>query len=274
MPSNDSPSTARPAALEARSVSVRFREAGRELPVLDGIDLRVAPGEFLALIGPSGCGKSTLLRVLAGLETPFAGEVRIDGRVEEARLGKVGFMPQRDGLLPWKSVLDNAAIGLIAAGVPARSARGKARAALAEFGLDRFAPYLPAQISGGMRQRVAFIRTILPGFRTLLLDEPLAALDALTRAEVQAWLADAWERLGLTVVLVTHDIDEALTLAGRVVAFTARPAGVSLEAGIDLPRPRSHDVITSPAFAVHKRRLLAALAGGRDGGRARREGGA
>ncbi|QYJ15242.1 Nitrate import ATP-binding protein NrtD [Rubrobacter xylanophilus DSM 9941] len=244
---------------EAAKLSLRgVRLARGGLPVLDGVDLAVAPGEFLALIGPSGAGKSTLLGVLAGLEKPDAGEVLLNGS-PLTRPGLVAYMPQKDLLLPWRSVAANVALGLEASGVPKEAARKQARAALKRFGLEEFAHAPPEALSGGMRSRAALLRTALPGRDVMLLDEPFGALDALTRRDLQGWLLGVRDQLVATIVLVTHDVDEALLLADRVVVLTPRPARVVLELEVELPRPRTVRNEATGEFARLKGRLLSAL---------------
>jgi putative hydroxymethylpyrimidine transport system ATP-binding protein len=226
--------------------------------ILDGVDLTVEPGTFLALIGPSGAGKSTLLGLLAGLETPDEGVIEKDG-VPLTRPGLVAYMPQNDLLLPWRSVMANVSLGLEATGIPRRAARDKALGALERFGLEEFARVPPAALSGGMRSRVALLRTALLGRDTLLLDEPFGALDALTRRDLQSWLLGVADELAATIVLVTHDVDEALLLADRVVVLTRRPARVALDLRVDLQRPRTMEMETTGGFARLKGRLLEAL---------------
>lgn len=226
--------------------------------ILDGLDLEIPPGTFLALIGPSGAGKTTLLNLLAGLEAPDEGAVEMDG-VPLAHPGIVSYMPQSDLLLPWRSVVANVSLGLEATGTPKRSARERAAKALARFGLEEFAKVPPAALSGGMRSRVALLRTALLDREVLLLDEPFGALDALTRRELQGWLLGVRDELAATIVLVTHDVDEAILLADRVVVLTRRPARVALDQAVDLERPRAMEVETTGEFARLKGRLLAAL---------------
>jgi NitT/TauT family transport system ATP-binding protein len=201
---------------------VRHGYAG--LAVLDGVDLAVEPGGRLAVVGPSGCGKSTLLTLLAGLEPPDA------GTIEGAGLERCALMPQRDLLLPWRSALDNAGLALELAGAARAEARTQTLPLFERFGLDGFAATPPQELSGGMRQRVAFLRTLLAGKPVLLLDEPFGALDAITREELQEWLTGALDADPRTVVLVTHDIDEALRLCSRVVVLSPRPGRVVLDA--------------------------------------------
>jgi NitT/TauT family transport system ATP-binding protein len=199
---------------------------------LRGITLRIAPGEFVAVAGPSGCGKSTLLELVCGLCAPDAG--RVDAP-------PAALMPQRDALLPWASALDNAALALRVAGAGRAAARARAHEHFAAFGLEGFEAARPAALSGGMRQRVAFLRTLLAGRPVLCLDEPFGALDALTRLGLQRWLADALAREPRTVLLVTHDVEEAVLLADRVVLLSPRPGTVADVLEVALPRPRARD---------------------------------
>ena len=194
------------------------------MTALEGLDLEVAPGEVLGVVGASGCGKSTLLELVAGLQEPDAGKVAVGGvYAGPQRRSACGFMPQRDLLLPWRDALGNAALALECEGVKPAAARRRAEPLFERFGLSDFARARPAALSGGMRQRVAFMRTLLPGRPVLLLDEPFAALDAITRAEMQAWLADALAAAPRTVILVTHDVEEAIFLADRVAVLSPRP---------------------------------------------------
>jgi len=240
------------------AVDLRLQLGGTE--VLDGIDLRVGPGEIVALVGPSGCGKSTLLSVLAGLREPDAGRVLIDGRPGD-RLGRLTLMPQRDALLPWRTLLENVAVGPRIAGADRREARDRARQVLARFGLAGFEEHYPHALSGGMRQRAALARTLMGGARAWLLDEPFGALDALTRADLQGELARAWEQNRPSALLVTHDLDEALLLADRVLVASPRPARVVGEVEVGMPRPRGIDDTVRPAFRELRGDLLAALRG-------------
>ncbi len=226
--------------------------------ILDGVDLEVSPGEFVALIGPSGSGKSTLLGLLAGLEAPSEGSVEKDG-APLARPGLVSYMPQSDLLLPWRSVVANVALGLEATGVPKGAARERAAESLERFGLGGFGGVSPWALSGGMRSRVALLRTALLGRDVLLLDEPFGALDALTRRGLQEWLLGVRDELAATIVLVTHDVDEAILLADRVLVLSERPARVALDLEVDLERPRTMEQETTGGFATLKARLLGAL---------------
>jgi ABC-type nitrate/sulfonate/bicarbonate transport system ATPase subunit len=228
-------------------VSRTYTDRGAAVQALAEVSLRATPGELLAVVGPSGCGKTTLLELICGLQSPDAGSV--DG--EPAVL-----MPQRDLLLPWLSALDNAALALRIARRPRAEGRRRAAALFAELGLDGFEDARPHELSGGMRQRVAFLRTLLSGKPVLCLDEPFGALDALTRAELQGWLGRVLEREPRTVVLVTHDIEEAVLLADRVVVLCARPGRVVAQLEVELPRPRAR---TDPAVVALRERALIAL---------------
>jgi len=229
---------------------------------LAGISMRVARGELFALVGPSGCGKTTLLELIAGVLAPDAGEIAAEPAV---------LMPQRDLLLPWLSAIDNAALALRLGGASRALARERAAQLFGELGLGGFEQAMPHELSGGMRQRVAFLRTLLAGRPVLCLDEPFGALDAITRAEAQRWLADVLTHRPRTVVLVTHDVEEAVLLADRVAVMCARPGRVIAELPVPLPRPRSR---TARALVELRERALEALAGGmREPGGARSRGG-
>lgn len=230
-----------------------------DLPVLDGVAFDVAPGEFVSLVGPSGCGKSTLFDVIAGLRRPDAGRVVVDGEDATGRVDPFAYMPQQDLLFPWRTVLDNTALGLEVAGVPRREARRRAGELFGPFGLAGFERARPAELSGGMRQRAALLRTVVQDRAVLLLDEPFGALDSLTRADLQAWLDDVRAGFGWTVLLVTHDIREAVRLSDRVVVLGPRPTRVRREVTVDLPRPRTTEAVLSPAFAAVEAEVLAAL---------------
>ncbi|HET9112038.1 MAG TPA: ABC transporter ATP-binding protein [Ktedonobacterales bacterium] len=260
-PAGELPASATP-LLEVRAVSKRYgRRREQSLLALDGVSLQVAQGEFVALVGPSGCGKSTLLSIIAGLEDATSGVVALRGDLEAPRLGHIGYMPQRDLLLPWRDALGNAITGLRVQGVPRAEAERRARALFADFGLSGFERAYPPALSGGMRQRVAFARTALVTRDLMLLDEPFGALDALTRAALQRWLGQALTRLGATCLLVTHDVDEALALADRIYALSARPGRVRLERRVPLPRPRTQADLAHPEMAALKAELLDALLG-------------
>lgn len=225
------------ARIDVRRVSHAFGQGEHALPVLDDVDLDVAPGEFVALLGPSGCGKSTLLRLVAGLETPTAGTIRQDGEpiVEPDPSRIVVF--QDPTLYPWRCVWDNVALGLQARGI-LKSEGHRVDVALKKVGLENFAHAFPHQLSGGMAQRVALARALVNDPQLLILDEPLGKLDSLTRLAMQSELLELWRRAGFSVLLVTHDVEEALFLAQRVIVFGPRPAKIVAELKVDLPYPR------------------------------------
>jgi ABC-type nitrate/sulfonate/bicarbonate transport system ATPase subunit len=247
--------------LNLSGVTKRFKSTSGTLTALEDIDLSIDAAEFVTLIGPSGCGKSTLLELAAGLEEPSSGTIALSGDIHARRLGHVGYMPQRDLLLPWRRALDNASAGLEVQGVPRRQARQQAAALFLDFGLDGFSRSFPSELSGGMRQRVAFARTVLVSHDLMLLDEPFGALDALTRSALQTWLQDVWRRLGIACLFVTHDVDEALLLGDRVYALSPRPGHIILERHVPLPRPRRSDMLTSAEMLALKAQLLEVLAG-------------
>ncbi|HZC07210.1 MAG TPA: ABC transporter ATP-binding protein [Ktedonobacterales bacterium] len=268
------PASATP-LLDVRDVSKRYVSGrGRSLLALDSVSLHVAQGEFVALVGPSGCGKSTLLSIIAGLEDASSGAIVLRGDPQAPRLGHIGYMPQRDLLLPWRDALGNAITGLRVQGVSRAEAEARARALFADFGLSGFERAYPTALSGGMRQRVAFARTALVTRDLMLLDEPFGALDALTRAALQRWLGQALTRLGTTCLLVTHDVDEALALSDRIYALSPRPGHVRLERRVPLPHPRSQADLALPAMAALKAELLDALLGATTDDGALDEGGA
>ncbi len=232
-----------------------------ELRTLDGLDLELAPQGVVGLVGPSGCGKSTLLELICGLLEPSGGTVEVDGAADAAgRLGHCAYMPQRDLLLPWYSALDNAALALRNRGAGRAEARRAAADLFERFGLGGFERARPAELSGGMRQRVAFLRTLVAGKPVLTLDEPFAALDAITRAEMQGWLAMALRADPRTVVLVSHDVEEALYLSDRVLVLSPRPARIVAELRAPAPRAADRDAaVTAPEFVAVRERALRAL---------------
>ena len=244
------------------SVSIRgLGHSYAELRTIARLDLEVREHEVVGLVGPSGCGKSTLLELICGLLEPSSGTIAVDD-VEPApgRLAHCAYMPQSDQLLPWYSALDNAALALRNRGLGKSEARERAGALFERFGLAGFERARPAELSGGMRQRVAFLRTLIAGKPLLALDEPFAALDAITRAEMQGWLAAALGADPRTVLFVTHDVEEALYLADRVVVLSARPARVVAELQAPAPRVPDRDAaVTAPDFVAIRERALHAL---------------
>jgi NitT/TauT family transport system ATP-binding protein len=211
------------------------------------MSMHAAPEEVVAVVGPSGCGKTTLLELICGLQAPDSGMIRAQ---------PAAIMPQRDLLLPWLNALDNACLALRARGVPREQARAAAAPWLRRFGLEGFERLRPSALSGGMRQRISFLRTLLSGKPVLALDEPFAALDALTRAEMQSWLDQVLDSEPRTVVLVTHDVEEAVMLANRVVVMSPRPGHAVAEIEVTLPRPRHR---TDPEIVALREHALKAL---------------
>lgn len=245
-------------------MAVTIRALGHaygELRTIEGLDLEVAPHTVVGLVGPSGCGKSTLLELICGLLEPDVGTVAVDGAEGTGeRLAHCAYMPQRDLLLPWYSALDNAALALRNRGAGRVAARREAAELFTRFGLGGFEAARPEELSGGMRQRVAFLRTLVAGKPVLALDEPFAALDAISRAEMQGWLAAALGEDPRTVVLVSHDVEEALYLSDRVLVLSARPARIVAELQAPAPRQADRDTaVTDPAFVAVRERALRAL---------------
>jgi NitT/TauT family transport system ATP-binding protein len=249
---------------EPAAVEIGLAHSFGDLRVIERLELRVRRGEVLGMVGPSGCGKSTLLELVSGLREPIDGSVAVDGDAQPAaRLCSCAYMPQRDLLLPWLSAIDNAAIALRNRGASRAGARRAAHPLFERFGLAGFERARPAELSGGMRQRIAFLRTLLAGKPVLLLDEPFASLDAITRAEMQEWLAGALAVESRTVILVSHDVEEALYLSDRVVVLSPRPARAVAELSAPAPRARPRiDAVTAPAFTSARERALEALVEG------------
>jgi ABC-type nitrate/sulfonate/bicarbonate transport system ATPase subunit len=245
--------------IELRHVSKTFVGNGRAVPALRDISLKVMPGEFVTIVGASGSGKSTLFNLCVGLLQPDEGSIVIDGEEPKDRLGRLGYMPQRDLLLPWRNVLDNVLLPQDIKGVPRKESREQALEMFRRFGLEDFGHDYPSALSGGMRQRAALLRTWLTGCDTLLLDEPFGALDALTRRELQDWLLRVWHEFGRTVVFITHDVEEAVYLGDRVIVLSARPGTVKRELAVDLSRPRRQRMVTEPGFGKLVRELLGDL---------------
>jgi ABC-type nitrate/sulfonate/bicarbonate transport system ATPase subunit len=244
-----------PIAVDVRGLARAF--GGK--PVLEGLDLHVPPQTTLGIVGRSGTGKSTLLSLVAGLDEPDGGSISIGGDTSgPGRLARCALMPQRDCLLPWRSALDNACLALENRGVPRSEARDRAAPLFERFGLAGAESLRPHRLSGGMRQRVAFLRTLLAGKDVLLLDEPFGALDAITRAELQEWLADALAAEPRTVLLVTHDVEEALLLSNTVVVLSEGRASATFD--VDVPREGTRrEMVTSPALVELRERALEAI---------------
>lgn len=244
------------AFLELSGISKFFRDAaGDSLPVLQQISLSVAEGQFAAILGPSGAGKSTLLNIAAGLLPPDKGEIRVAGRSVNGQPGHASYMMQDDLLFPWQPVRVHVAMPLLIQGVPRAEALRQADELLAAFGLGAFTKQYPWALSGGMRQRAALARAYLQGSPLLLLDEPLGRLDAITRSAMQEWLESIWLKERRTILMVTHDVEEALFLADQVIVLSPRPAVIDQVLTVPFPRPRPRGLRADPAFV----RMRAAL---------------
>lgn len=235
----------------------------RTTPLLHQFHMTVQAGEFICVIGPSGIGKSTLFQLATGLLQPERGEIRLNGLPAEKRLGRVGYMPQRDLLMAWRTVAENAALPLEIKGVPRSLALERVRQELPRFGLAEWADAYPSELSGGMRQRVSFLRAILTGADLLLLDEPFSALDGITRMDMQEWLLDMWEQTGTTMMMITHDIDEAILLADRVLFLLESPITHAVEIPVPIRRPRRASNRNQPDFLELREQVWGLLRGQR-----------
>jgi len=248
-------------AILLRDIQKRYGEGAGAVNALDGIDLAIAEGEFVAMLGPSGCGKSTLMNLVAGFEAPTAGRVSVFGQP----VGKPGperaVVFQEAALFPWLTVWDNIVFSAKLAGTPKAAYGERAREFIAAVGLGGFEQHLPDQLSGGMKQRVGIARALLMDPQVLLMDEPFGALDAQTRLQMQALLLSIWDRYRKTVVFITHDIDEAILLADTVYVMSARPGRIRTRLPIDLPRPRSVDLVTDQSFNALRRRIFEEIRG-------------
>lgn len=237
------------------NVSFSYRQNGALTPLFHDLTLHVNPGEFLSILGPSGVGKSTFFRLAAGLEQPDSGRILVEGK--PVKLGETGYMPQQDLLLRWRTVLENGLLPLEIQGIERRKAQAEVRALLKQFGLDGTEDRYPHELSGGMRQRVSFLRAIAGGKRLLLLDEPFSALDSITRFHMQAWLLRQWQSLERTIVFITHDIEEALFLSDRIVVMTGNDGPDAVRhVDVPLPRPRTDAHRQDQAFLRLKETLL------------------
>ncbi|KAF1019948.1 MAG: Taurine import ATP-binding protein TauB [Paracidovorax wautersii] len=246
----------KPGRIGLHHVRVRLGHGERAFDAVEDITLDIAAGEFVCLLGPSGCGKSTLLGALAGHLRPSAGRIEVDGHTIDGPHPERGLVFQHHTLFPWKTVQDNVAFGLKIQGVARRPRQARAQEMLRLVGLADFAHAYPAQLSGGMQQRAEIARVLINGPRVMLMDEPFGALDAQTRLMMQRQLLDAWARVGTTIVFITHDIDEALFLADRVLVMSPRPGRIVAEFALDFPRPRDPSLVTEPHFTALKRQCL------------------
>lgn len=241
--------------LSIEGVSCEFDGVG----VLRDVNLEVHRAEFVSLIGPSGAGKSTLFNVVAGLLSPTTGRVALDGRDVTGERGHVGYMLQKDLLLPWRTVVGNIVLGAALHRRVTREDERQAAALATRYGLGAYLNHYPRSLSGGMRQRVAFMRTLALQADLLLLDEPFGALDAQTRLDMQMWLLSICEELHATILFITHDVDEAIFLSDRIAVLTGRPASINNVISVEMPRPRGIESLTTPEFVAHKREALALL---------------
>jgi ABC-type nitrate/sulfonate/bicarbonate transport system ATPase subunit len=240
-------------------VSMTFRTPSGAFHALAPVTLAIPQGRFVSLIGPSGCGKSTIFNVIAGLLEPSGGRVIIDGVDATGTIGRVGYMLQKDLLLPWRTVLDNVILGMEIQGVPLAEARARALPLLNRYGLNGFEYLYPNSLSGGMRQRAALLRTLLFDTDVILLDEPFGALDAQTKLQMQEWLLQLWSDFGKTVLFVTHDVEEAIYLSDEVHVMGTRPGRIIETIPVTLPRPRIRTSALTPEFLVIKERCLKLL---------------
>jgi len=247
------------ARVQVEHVSIALGHGAQRFEVLHDVSIDAAPGELVCLLGPSGCGKSTLLGALAGHLPPARGSLRLNGEPIEGPHPDRGLVFQHHTLFPWKTVLQNVAYGLKLKGIDRAAREAEARQMIAQVGLAGFEARYPRELSGGMQQRVEIARVLINKPRVLLMDEPFGALDALTRAHMQELLLDLWNRLRTTILFVTHDIDEALFLADRVLIIGPRPGRILEELTVPFPRPRHAGQLTEPAFVALKRRCLALL---------------
>jgi ABC-type nitrate/sulfonate/bicarbonate transport system ATPase subunit len=251
--------------LELRTVTHMFvRPQSSPVIALDDVTIHIPDRQFVSILGPSGCGKSTIFNIVAGLLTPSEGSVFLDGMNISGMVGFVGYMLQKDLLLPWRTVLDNVILGMELQGLSKAAAREHAMLQLQRYGLAGFERQYPAALSGGMRQRAALLRTLLYDSSLVLLDEPFGALDAQTRAQMQAWLLRIWTDFDKTVVFVTHDVEEAVYLSDQVVVMTARPGRIKAIVDVPIARPRDPGTLFAPAFTALKQRCLELLAYGNE----------
>ena len=243
--------------LELREVQKVFGDT----VALSATTLSIDEGSFVAIVGPSGCGKSTLFNVIAGLLMPDAGEVRLDGQLVTGATGHVGYMLQKDLLVPWRTVEDNITMAARLTRRVRPADRAEARRVARQYGLGDFLRHYPSALSGGMRQRVAFMRTLVTHQQLLLLDEPFGALDAQTRLEMQQWLLQVWRDTGRTVLFITHDVDESIFLSDRVLVMSPRPGRIVADIANPLARPRDVSTLTDPSFIELKSRIMGLLHG-------------
>ena len=245
--------------IDLRYIRVSFMQNGVSLDAVSGVTLDVQPGEFVSVVGPSGCGKSTLLNIVAGFLKPNGGEARVDGKPIDGPGSERGVVFQQYSLFPWLKVRENVEFGLRMQGMGRTERESKARTLLGLAGLLSFENHYPDQLSGGMKQRVGIVRALATGPQVLLMDEPFGALDAQTRVVMQEILTNMWQQLRLSVLFITHDIEESIFLSDKVYVMTARPGRIKAEIPIPLPRPRTAEMTASPTFMALHRQLKALI---------------
>ncbi|MFT3760225.1 ABC transporter ATP-binding protein [Thauera sp.] len=245
--------------IDLRDIRVSFMQNGVSLDAVSGVTLDVQPGEFVSVVGPSGCGKSTLLNIVAGFLKPSGGEARVDGKPIDGPGSERGVVFQQYSLFPWLKVRENVEFGLRMQGMGRTERESKARTLLGLAGLLSFENHYPDQLSGGMKQRVGIVRALATGPQVLLMDEPFGALDAQTRVVMQEILTNMWQQLRLSVLFITHDIEESIFLSDKVYVMTARPGRIKAEIPIPLPRPRTAEMTASPTFMALHRQLKALI---------------
>ncbi|MGG1265958.1 ATP-binding cassette domain-containing protein [Brevibacillus laterosporus] len=246
-------------ALVVKQVSHSFTDSGCTIEVLQQISLEVKKGEFVSLIGPSGSGKSTLFHIIGGLLSPIHGSITIEGKQVTGETGHISYMPQSSSLLPWRTIEENVELALEIEGVSRKETLKLAREWLPKVGLDGYEKAYPHMLSGGMQQRVAFLRALLSRQELICLDEPFGALDALSRTDMQNWLLSIWEKHKRSVLLITHSIDEAIFLSDKIYVLTAKPAQVAATISVPFERPRREKMLLSPEFLLVKKEILTLL---------------
>ncbi|MDE1174108.1 MAG: ABC transporter ATP-binding protein [Parvibaculaceae bacterium] len=245
--------------LKVEGVSKFYGDPSAPVVVVDHVDMRLADNEFVALVGASGCGKSTILSIVAGLQKEYQGVVLVDNKEVNGPGRDRGVVFQSYTLMPWLTALENVEFALRATGTPRKERKKLAMDYLALVGLDKFSERYPSQLSGGMKQRVAIARALSYHPKILLMDEPFGALDALTRRHMHELLTALWERHRMTVLFVTHDVEEAIFLSDRVLIMSNQPGRIKEEVVVDLPRPRTHDLLTTPVFTGLQQRVLTSI---------------
>lgn len=240
-------------------VCMNYQTLEGETPALKNINLDVKEGEFIGIVGPSGCGKTTILSLISGLIKPCSGKVLVQGKEVEGPSPMVGYMLQQDYLFEWRNIFQNVMLGLEVLGKDNDENREKVNKLLDTYGLSEFKKHYPRQLSGGMRQRAALLRTYLMDGEIMLLDEPFGALDEITRMQMQDWLISVWEKHKKTVLFVTHDIDEAIYLSDRVLVMSDRPGTINGEIQINIERPRKREMILTSQFSEYKKNILKLL---------------